>query len=114
VPENSIDVFLNAAEKILELIPIVIVGNAFSDAIFPSKILDLANRNSNLKWVGHISDDEYLKSLWQNCTMYFHGHTVGGTNPALVQAMASGSPIIAIDTPFSREVLGDSGIFSQR
>lgn len=43
--------------------------------------------------------------------IYFHGHTVGGTNPALVQAMASACAIVAVDTPFNREVLGEAGIY---
>ena len=61
--------------------------------------------------MGHISDDQRLFSLWQNAGAYFHGHSVGGTNPALVQAMACGAPIVARDTVFNREVLGDSGRF---
>jgi len=37
--------------------------------------------------------------------------TVGGTNPALVQAIAAGAPVIARDTPYNREVLGASGVY---
>jgi glycosyltransferase involved in cell wall biosynthesis len=112
VPENSIDVFLDAAPKIQSFVAIVIVGNSSSTSSYPSKILALSSQFPKIKWLGQVSDDHFLKSLWQHCAVYFHGHTVGGTNPALVQAMASGAPILAIDSEFNHEVLGDSGIFT--
>jgi glycosyltransferase involved in cell wall biosynthesis len=43
--------------------------------------------------------------------VYFHGHSVGGTNPSLVQAMAAGAPILARNTIYNREVLGPEGTF---
>jgi len=43
--------------------------------------------------------------------VYFHGHTVGGTNPALLQALALGAPVVARDTPFNREVAQTSAQF---
>lgn len=54
-----------------------------------------------------MSDDGLLHSLWSNAGVYFHGHTVGGTNPALVQAMATGTPVVARDTVYNREVLDE-------
>ena len=42
---------------------------------------------------------------------YIHGHSVGGTNPTLVEACYVGRPIIAYDTNFNKEVLGNSGYF---
>jgi glycosyltransferase involved in cell wall biosynthesis len=60
-------------------------------------------------WLGHVRNDDLLLSLWQHCGVYFHGHSVGGTNPALVQAMACGAPVVARDTVFNREVLSPEG-----
>jgi glycosyltransferase involved in cell wall biosynthesis len=37
--------------------------------------------------------------------VYVHGHSVGGTNPALLQALGAGAPTLALDTPFNAEVL---------
>ncbi|WP_237739405.1 glycosyltransferase [Microbacterium yannicii] len=59
-----------------------------------------------------MSDDRRLYSLWQHAGAYFHGHSVGGTNPTLVQAMATRAPIVARDTPYNREVLGEAGLFT--
>ena len=63
---------------------------------------------------GSLTDDRKLYLLWQNCGAYFHGHSVGETNPALVQAMACGAPTIARDTVFNREVLLDGAYLSNR
>jgi glycosyltransferase involved in cell wall biosynthesis len=55
--------------------------------------------------LGHLSDQDLLASLWAYCGAYLHGHSVGGTNPALVQAMGMGAPTVALDTVYNREVL---------
>jgi glycosyltransferase involved in cell wall biosynthesis len=60
---------------------------------------------------GFIYDREVLKELWCNCYAYVHGNFVGGTNPALLQTMASGCFTIASDIMFNRDVLDDCGIF---
>lgn len=59
--------------------------------------------------VNAIYDAEALTVLRENCFCYVHGNSVGGTNPALLEAMASCQRILAIDTAFNREVLGDTG-----
>ena len=58
-----------------------------------------------------IYDHEVLQVLRNNCFCYVHGNSVGGTNPALLEAMASAPRVIAIDCNFSREVLGECGRF---
>jgi glycosyltransferase involved in cell wall biosynthesis len=62
-------------------------------------------------YLGHISNDQELFKYWNNAQVYFHGHTVGGTNPALVQAMHCGARILARETIYNREVLGDAGYY---
>lgn len=111
VPENSIGEFLDAAEAVVDEFPVVVVGSSGSGGPLEERIRCLARKYDQFIWLGHVSNDQLLSSLWQNCGAYFHGHSVGGTNPALVQAMASGAPTIARDTVFNREVLQDSGLF---
>jgi len=60
---------------------------------------------------GFIYDRETLKELWCNCFAYVHGNSVGGTNPALLQAMASGCFTLSIDVLFNRDVMADCGIY---
>lgn len=111
VPENTVAEFLEAAEHFAQSCPVVIVGSSGSGGPLETRLRGLSNSNAGVNWLGHLADDRKLYSLWQNCGVYFHGHSVGGTNPALVQAMACGAPILARDTVFNREVLSDAGLF---
>ncbi|MFZ2174972.1 MAG: glycosyltransferase [Rhodococcus sp. (in: high G+C Gram-positive bacteria)] len=111
VPENTVAEFFEAAEVLSRERDVVIVGSSGYGGELDEQARDLAARNDRVKWLGHVSDDEKLFSLWQNAGAYFHGHSVGGTNPALVQAMACSAPIVARDTVYNREVLGNAGKF---
>ncbi|WP_432794326.1 glycosyltransferase [Rhodococcus ruber] len=111
VPENSIVEFFAAAEFLARKWQIIIVGSSGYGGRYDQMAENLQERHENVKWLGHVSNDDLLFALWQNAGAYFHGHSVGGTNPALVQAMACGAPIVARDTVFNREVLGDAGHF---
>ncbi len=61
-----------------------------------------------------IYDREILQVLRAHCHAYVHGNSVGGTNPALLEAMATCPRVLAIDCEFSREVLADTGRFFDR
>jgi glycosyltransferase involved in cell wall biosynthesis len=106
VPENTVEEFAKAAETLAANYEVVIVGSSGHGGDLEVRISRLAKDFPRIRWLGHIYDDRRLMGLWQHAGAYFHGHSVGGTNPSLVQAMACGSPIIARDTSFNREVLG--------
>jgi glycosyltransferase involved in cell wall biosynthesis len=61
--------------------------------------------------LGSIYDFSRLNSLRASAFAYIHGHSVGGTNPSLLESMASARPILAHDNEFNREVLGPAGLF---
>lgn len=111
VPENSVPEFLEAVPLIAATYPVVIVGSSGYGGELDNTARDLANTIPSVTWFGHVSDDSLLLALWQHAGVYFHGHSVGGTNPALVQAMAAGAPVVARDTVFNREVLGSEGTY---
>ncbi|MDM4761504.1 glycosyltransferase [Galbitalea sp. SE-J8] len=108
VPENTVAEFLTAAELLADRHPVVIVGSSGYGGELDARAAAIARRNPLVRWLGHVQDDARLHALWQHAGAYFHGHSVGGTNPALVQAMACGAPIVARDTVYNREVLGDA------
>ena len=110
-PENSIQEFFDAVPYLAESFPVVIVGSSGHDGHFDARAAELAREYPRVQWLGHLHDDVRLFSLWQNAGAYFHGHSVGGTNPALVQAMACGAPIVARNTVYNCEVLKQAGIF---
>lgn len=105
VPENTVPEFLAAAERIAERYPVVIVGSSGYGGELDDQAAALAERNADVHWLGHVADDTRLLALWHHAGAYFHGHSVGGTNPALVQAMHCGAPVVARDTVYNREVL---------
>lgn len=111
VPENTILEFLDAAVEISRHLPVIVVGSSGYGGPIDEQMAALTEAHDSISWFGHISDDKRLLALWQHAAVYFHGHSVGGTNPTLVQAMATATPIVARDTVYNREVLGSSGRF---
>ena len=112
VPENSVLEFVEAAEQISRTHEVVIVGSSGYGGPIEDLVRTRSSHNPHIHWKGHIADDVELFSLWANAGAYFHGHSVGGTNPALVQAMACGAPTVARDTVYNREVLDDAAVFT--
>jgi glycosyltransferase involved in cell wall biosynthesis len=105
IPENNVELALDALDLLSPRPPAVIVGSANYAAPIEQRLRELDHRGA-LRWLGHVSDQELLTQLWVNCGVYLHGHSVGGTNPALLQALGAGAPTLALATRFNREVLG--------
>jgi glycosyltransferase involved in cell wall biosynthesis len=107
IPENNVDLFLDALDALGPDRPkAVVVGSGSSGTPLETRLRDL-DRRGRVRWLGHVKDQDLLMELWANCGVYVHGHSVGGTNPALLQALGMGAPTLALDTPFNREVLGE-------
>jgi glycosyltransferase involved in cell wall biosynthesis len=104
IPENNVELTLDALELMPRLPQAVIVGSANYASPIEAR-LTKASRDGGLLWLGHVHDQELLTQLWANCGAYVHGHSVGGTNPALLQALGAGAPALALDTEFNREVI---------
>jgi glycosyltransferase involved in cell wall biosynthesis len=111
VPENTVNEFFDIATRLSERWHVVIVGSSGYGGPLDERARELAGENDKIKWFGHVDDNPRLFGLWENAGVYFHGHTVGGTNPALVQAMACGAPTVARDGVYNREVLGNAGLY---
>jgi glycosyltransferase involved in cell wall biosynthesis len=104
-PENNVELTLDALELLGEQAPeAVVVGSANFDSPIELRLRAMENAG-RLKWLGHVDDQLLLTQLWANSTIYVHGHSVGGTNPALLQALGAGAPTLALDTSFNAEVL---------
>jgi glycosyltransferase involved in cell wall biosynthesis len=81
--------------------PLIIVGN-----LLKTKYVDnlTKSQNGNIRFLGGIYNREILEALRFSCKAYFHGHSVGGTNPTLLEALGSRNIVIAHDNVFNREV----------
>ena len=90
---------------------LVVVGDANYRDAFHYRLRAIAACDARIAMTGRIADQRLLTELWCNAYAYLHGHSVGGTNPALLRAMGCGSCVIARDTVFNREVLGDGGVY---
>ncbi|MEP7000739.1 MAG: glycosyltransferase [bacterium] len=111
IPENSLVTMLEGFRTSRTTRTLIVVGSAnYADA-FHAKLRDIAQSDPRIVMVGHVHDQAALKELWCNCHAYLHGHSVGGTNPALLRAMGYGCCVLALDTVFNREALGDTGLF---
>ena len=105
-PENNIHVIVQAFLKSNSSKKLVIIGN-FSSRKYQKhvlKILEDNNAGERVILTGAIYDVHLLNMLRQNCFAYIHGHSVGGTNPALLEAMSMKNLVIAHDNEFNREV----------
>ena len=73
-----------------------------------------AVEDNRIVFPGYVYDQDILRELSCNCLAYIHGNEVGGTNPGLLNAMASGCFVISRDVSFNREVLQDGGVYFQK
>lgn len=61
--------------------------------------------SSEVRFLGNIFDQKIVQALRFHALGYVHGHTVGGTNPSLVEAMAAGNAVVAHDNKYNRWVV---------
>ena len=102
-PENNIEMILSAHILSKDEAPVMVVGNHTTS--YGKYILRKYKRDQKIRFLGGIYNYKRLSSLRFFCKLYFHGHSVGGTNPSLLEAMASNAYIAAHDNPFNKSVL---------
>jgi glycosyltransferase involved in cell wall biosynthesis len=108
-PENSILNIVKAYSAKTRNKKLVILGT-YDDAVDYQRSV-LAAAGPEVKFLGAIYDHESLDALRRFSCLYIHGHTVGGTNPSLVEALGSGQPILAHDNQFNRWVAGTGAAY---
>lgn len=111
-PENNIHTIVDAFCKAEIDIPLVIVGD-FTSESYKNQVENLADvcLHPGVIFLGSIYDQNILNMLRQNCAAYIHGHSVGGTNPSLLEAAICRNVIIAHENKFNREVCGKSAVY---
>lgn len=111
-PENHVDLVVEGYLASAARRPLVVVGSAPYAARHVATIEALAARApERVRLLGAVWDQDVLNQLYANACTYLHGHSVGGTNPSLLRAMGAGTPVLAFDVVFNREVLGPCGRF---
>ncbi len=106
-PENNTEILLREYAKVQTDIPLVILGGAPYSDTYQEKLKQIAD--SRVKFLGSVYGSDY-NVLRSHAFCYIHGHEVGGTNPALLEALAGGNCVIALDVKYNLEVIGDAGL----
>ena len=101
-PENNIAMIIDGYRNAVTEKSLVIVGNITNTRYLRNIISDL--NDPQIRFLGGIYDKKVLNSLRFACKAYIHGHSVGGTNPSLLEAMGCGNIAICHDNAFNREV----------
>lgn len=114
VPENSFEImireFMQSKSK-RDLAIITTANDKFLEQL--EKKLHF-RKDKRIKFAGTVYDQELLKKIRENAYAYLHGHTVGGTNPSLIEALGSTDLNLLVDVKFNREVAGDGGLYWSR
>jgi glycosyltransferase involved in cell wall biosynthesis len=106
-PENHVDLIVGGFVSSAAKIPLVVVGSAPYAKDHTRTIHALGD--SRVHFLGGVWDQELLDQLYANARIYWHGHSVGGTNPSLLRALGAGTAVNAFDVIFNKEILGTSG-----
>lgn len=108
-PENHVREIIEGYKASRSDIPLIVVGNHKSGSAYANGLLHLADER--VRFIGGIYDKEKLQALRWHSLAYFHGHSVGGTNPSLLEALGCGNLVLAHDNVFNREVTGEVGFY---
>lgn len=108
-PENNIETILDGFNSSNSKKTFKVLGN--TDNRFGKYIAAKFERDDRIEFKGGIFDTPKVRLLQNNSYLYFHGHSVGGTNPSLLEAMASEALIAAHNNPFNKAVLNSDAFY---
>lgn len=108
-PENNIEMVVEGFLQQTKIQQLVLIGNHQNK--FGTYMKGKYAGNSRLVFQAAVYDISLLNNLRYFSQVYFHGHSVGGTNPSLLEAMASGALICAHDNPFNKAVLQNGAFY---
>jgi glycosyltransferase involved in cell wall biosynthesis len=108
-PENNIETILEGYNQSNSSKPFKVLGDTGNR--FGKFITHKFQNDSRIEFKGSIFDTAKVRALQNNSYLYFHGHSVGGTNPSLLEAMASEALIAAHNNPFNQAVLSTDAFY---
>lgn len=112
VPENNYETMIKEFMKSKANKDLVIITNVEKNAFYNSLKEETHFENDKrIKFVGTVYDTELLKFIRENALGYLHGHSVGGTNPSLLEALGSTKINLLYNVGFNKEVGEDSSLY---
>ena len=111
IPDNNADFIIKEFLESNSPKKLVVIGDVPYQDDYANHLKGLAS--DKLIFTGYVKNQDDLLSLYQHCFVYLHGHEFGGTNPAMLKAMANKCAILALNTRFNQEMLnnGEFGLF---
>lgn len=111
VPENNYETMIREfmlSRTTRNFALITNVNNTFLEELKKKTGFD---KDPRIKFVGTVYDQELLKKIREQAYGYFHGHEVGGTNPSLLEALASSDLNLLLDVGFNKEVAENTAVY---
>jgi glycosyltransferase involved in cell wall biosynthesis len=108
-PENNAHLVIEAFKKVRTAYRLLVVGDAPYARDYIKDLKARARGDKRIVFTGFVFGQDY-RALQQNAYCYVHATEVGGTHPALLEAMGYGNCVLTLDTPENMEAVGDAGI----
>ncbi|EOL44071.1 beta 1-4 rhamnosyltransferase Cps2T [Enterococcus phoeniculicola] len=112
VPENNYETMIREFMKSSSTKDFVLITNVEHNKFY-EKLKKETNfdKDSRIKFVGTVYNQELLKYIREQAFAYIHGHEVGGTNPSLLEALATTPMNLLLDVGFNREVAEQNALY---
>ena len=111
VPENNFETMIREFMRSKTGKSFTLVTNVNDAFLNELKKKTGFHKDPRIKFVGTVYDQELLKKIREQAYGYFHGHEVGGTNPSLLEALASTNLNLLLDVGFNQEVAGNAALY---
>lgn len=108
-PENNAQLVIEAFKKVRTAYRLLIVGDAPYAEQYITNLRSLARGDKRIIFTGFVFGQDY-RALQQNAYCYVHATEVGGTHPALLEAMGYGNCVLTLATPENLEVVAEAGV----
>lgn len=108
-PENNIETILAGVIASPSTQPVLVIGK--HNTSYANYLKQKYEYDKRVRFLGGIYDLNKLNNLRYFSNIYFHGHSVGGTNPSLLEAMSSSALIMANDNIFNKSILGANAFY---
>lgn len=109
IPENSLLELIKGFSARQRGVRLAVLGDLVDDDPYHRALRRAAS--DEVSFLGAVYEPDKVQALRFHSLAYLHGHTVGGTNPSLVEALGAGNAVIAHDNPYNRWTAGDAGVW---
>lgn len=112
VPENNYETMIKEFMKSNTKKDLVLITNVEKNKFYETlKEKTHFEKDNRIKFVGTVYEKELIKKIRENAYGYLHGHSVGGTNPSLIEALATTDLNLLFDVGFNKEVGEDGALY---